>query len=326
MKTHGIRIHKTGGPDVLQWEEYDLPAPGPHEVQIEQKAAGLNFIEVYHRTGLYALPLPTGLGQEGAGVVTAVGANVTEFKVGDRLAYANGPPGSYALHRNLPAANAVPLPDGVGFDVAAAAMLKGLTAWYLLRRTHALRAGETILFHAAAGGVGLIACQWAKALGATVIGTVGREDKAKIARAHGCDHVIVTGPGVDVAKQVRAITNGAGVRVAYDGVGRDTYMASLDSLAPLGMMVAFGNASGPIPPIDPLELSKRGSLFFTRPTLFHYVARREDLLGGARDLFAVIASGQVKIEIGQTYKMQNAAQAQSDLEARKTVGSTVLVP
>ena len=322
---HAIRIHQTGGPEVLLWEEVDVPAPAAGEATVRHHAVGLNFIDTYHRTGLYPLPLPAGIGLEGAGVVEAVGAGVTEVKVGDRVAYAGGPVGAYAEVRNMPAHRLLRLPDAIAFDTAAAMMLQGLTAAYLLRRTYRVQPGDAVLIHAAAGGVGLIACQWAKALGATVIGTVGSPAKAELARAHGCDHVINYSTE-NFTQRVREITGGEGVPVVYDGVGKDTFMGSLDSLRPLGMMVAYGNASGPVPPFDVLLLSQKGSLFVTRPTIMSYTAKRADLEALGAELFDVVASGKVRIEVNQTYPLKDAAQAQRDLEARKTTGSTVLLP
>ncbi|HEX5674369.1 MAG TPA: quinone oxidoreductase [Azonexus sp.] len=322
---HAIRIHQTGGPEVLSWEEVDVPAPAAGEGTVRHHAVGLNFIDVYHRTGLYPLPLPAGIGLEGAGVVEAVGAGVTEVKVGDRVAYAGGPVGAYAEVRNIPAHRLLKLPDAIAFDTAAAMMLQGLTAAYLLRRTYRVQPGDAVLIHAAAGGVGLIACQWAKALGATVIGTVGSPAKAELARAHGCDHVINYSTE-NFTQRVREITGGEGVPVVYDGVGKDTFMGSLDSLRPLGMMVSYGNASGPVPPFDLLLLSQKGSLFVTRPTIVHYTTKRADLEALGAELFDVVASGKVRIEVNQTYPLKDASQAQRDLEARKTTGSTILLP
>ena len=322
---HAIRIHQTGGPEVLSWEEVDVPAPAVGEATVRHHAVGLNFIDIYHRTGLYPLPLPAGIGLEGAGVVEAVGAGVTEVKVGDRVAYAGGPVGAYAEVRNIPAHRLLKLPDAIAFDTAAAMMLQGLTAAYLLRRTYRVQPGDAVLIHAAAGGVGLIACQWAKALGATVIGTVGSPAKAELARAHGCDHVINYSTE-NFTQRVREITGGEGVPVVYDGVGKDTFMGSLDSLRPLGMMVSYGNASGPVPPFDLLLLSQKGSLFVTRPTILHYTTKRADLEALGAELFDVVASGKVRIEVNQTYPLKDASQAQRDLEARKTTGSTILLP
>lgn len=322
---HAIRIHQTGGPEVLCWEAVDLPAPAPGEATVRHHAVGLNYIDTYHRTGLYPLPLPSGIGLEGAGVVEAVGEGVTEVKVGDRVAYAGGPIGAYAEVRNIPAHRLLILPDSIGFDTGAAMMLQGLTAAYLLRKTYRVQPGDAVLIHAAAGGVGLIACQWAKALGATVIGTVGSPAKAELARAHGCDHVI-NYASENFTQRVRDITHGEGVAVVYDGVGKDTFTGSLDSLRPMGMMVSYGNASGPVPPVDLILLSQKGSLFITRPTLMTYTARRADLLELGRELFDRVASGQLRIEVNQRYALRDAAQAHRDLEARKTTGSTILLP
>ncbi len=322
---NAIRIHQTGGPEVLTWEAVDVPAPAAGEATVRHHAVGLNFIDTYHRTGLYPLPLPSGIGLEGAGVVEAVGAGVTEVNVGDRVAYAGGPVGAYAEVRNIPAHRLLKLPDAIAFDTAAAMMLQGLTAAYLLRRTYRVQPGDAVLIHAAAGGVGLIACQWAKALGATVIGTVGSPAKAELAKAHGCDHVINYSTE-NFTQRVREITGGEGVPVVYDGVGKDTFMGSLDSLRPLGMLVTYGNASGPVPPFDVLLLSQKGSLFVTRPTIMHYTAKRADLEALGTELFDVVVSGKVRIEVNQTYPLREAAQAQRDLEARKTTGSTVLLP
>lgn len=322
---HAIRIHQTGGPEVLCWEAVDLPAPAPGEATVRHHAVGLNYIDTYHRTGLYPLPLPSGIGLEGAGVVEAVGEGVTEVKVGDRVAYAGGPIGAYAEVRNIPAHRLLILPDSIGFDTGAAMMLQGLTAAYLLRKTYRVQPGDAVLIHAAAGGVGLIACQWAKALGATVIGTVGSPAKAELARAHGCDHVINYATE-NFTQRVRDITGGEGVAVVYDGVGKDTFTGSLDSLRPMGMMVSYGNASGPVPPVDLILLSQKGSLFITRPTLMTYTARRADLLELGRELFDRVASGQLRIEVNQRYALRDAAQAHRDLEARKTTGSTILLP
>lgn len=322
---HAIRIHRTGGPEVLQWEAVDVPSPAPGEVRVRHAAVGLNFIDTYHRTGLYPLPLPAGIGLEGAGMVEALGEGVSELQVGDRVAYAGGPVGAYAEVRNIPAHRLLKLPDAIGFETAAAMMLQGLTAAYLLRKTYCVQPGDAVLIHAAAGGVGLIACQWAKALGATVIGTVGSAAKAELAKAHGCDHVINYSTE-NFTQRVREITGGEGVAVVYDGVGKDTFMGSLDSLRPMGMMVTYGNASGPVPPLDLLLLSQKGSLFVTRPTLMNYTARREDLVALGEELFAMVVAGKVKIEVHQRYALRDAAQAHIDLEARKTTGSTILIP
>jgi len=321
---HAIRIHSHGGPEVLGWEAVASAAPGRGEVLIRQTAIGLNFIDVYERTGLYPGALPSGLGREGAGVVEAVGPGVRGLTVGDRVAYAADRPGAYAQERVIGADGLVKIPEGVSDRLAAAAMLKGLTAWFLLRRTFRVGRNSKVVVHAAAGGVGMILAQWARHLGATVIGVVGSEAKATVARAHGCHHVLLQGRD-DLPARVRELTGGAGAHVVYDSVGKDTFFASLDSLRPLGMMVSFGNASGPVPPFAPLELARRGSLFLTRPTLFHYVARRSELERGARELFGVIGRGAVRIEIGQSYALQDAAQAHRDLESRRTTGSSIFV-
>ncbi|HDR9342153.1 quinone oxidoreductase [Burkholderia multivorans] len=320
-----IRYDQPGGPDVMKWVDVEVGAPQAGEVRIKQHAVGLNYIDVYFRTGLYPQPQPGGLGMEAAGEVTAVGEGVGALKVGDRVAYVAQPPGAYAQERVLSAERVVKLPDGIGYDDAASVMLQGLTAHYLLRRTYPVKAGDTILIHAAAGGVGLLVCQWAKALGATVIGTVGSDEKAELAKAHGCDHPIVY-TRENFTQRVKEITNGAGVPVVYDSIGKDTYIGSLDCLAPLGYFVSFGNASGPLPPIDSKEFSSRGSLFFTRPTLFSYIAKRADLESAAAELFDVILSGKVKTSINQRYPLAEVGRAHADLEARKTTGSTILVP
>lgn len=322
---HAIRIHQTGGPEVLRWEEVAVGDPAPGEARVRHEAVGLNFIDTYHRSGLYPLPLPSGIGLEGAGVVEAVGAGVTNVKVGDRVAYAGGPVGAYSQVRCLPADRLLKMPDSLDFHTGAAMMLQGLTSAYLLRRTYRVQPGDAVLIHAAAGGVGLIACQWAKALGATVIGTVSNEAKAALASAHGCEHIIYY-TREDVARRVREITGGEGVAVVYDGVGKDTFMGSLDSLRTRGTMVSFGNASGPVVPFDPLLLSQKGSIFITRPTLAHYTAKRDELEALGGELFAAVTSGQVRIEINQRYALADAAQAHRDLEARKTTGSTILLP
>ena len=321
---HAIRMHETGGPEVMRWEEVEVGPPGPGEVRVRNTALGLNFIDTYHRTGLYPMPLPTTLGMEGAGVVEAVGTKVKGFKAGDRVAYAN-PIGSYAEVCLRPVARLVKIPTGVDDMIAAAIMLKGMTAWYLCKRTFKVGKGQTILVHAAAGGVGQILSQWAKYLGATVIGTVGSEEKAALAKKAGCKHVIVTSKE-DFVARVKEITKGQGVPVVYDGVGKDTFMGSLDCLAPRGYMVSFGNASGAVTQFNPGLLAAKGSLFLTRPTLFNYTATPEDLAAAARDLFAVVKKKVVKISINQTYPLREAAQAHRDLEARKTTGSTILLP
>lgn len=320
-----IRIHTPGGPEAMVLEEVAVGNPGAGEIRLRQTAIGLNFIDVYHRTGLYPVPLPSGIGLEAAGVVEAVGPDVTEFRPGDRVAYCIGGVGAYAEARIIPAERAIKLPDGIDDRTAAAMMLKGLTAQYLLRRTYRVKAGDTILFHAAAGGVGLIACQWAKALGATVIGTVGSDEKAELARAHGCDHVIVYSRE-NFTDRVREITGGAGVPVVYDSVGKATFAGSLDCLAPLGTMVTFGNATGPVPAVEPGLLASKGSLFLTRPILMHYMAKRADLVAAAQELFDVVLSGKVRIELHQTWPLVEAAEAHRALEARKTTGSSILVP
>ena len=323
--TRAIRIHEHGGPEVMRWEEVELAAPGSAEIRIKQTAVGLNYIDTYHRSGLYKIPLPSVIGREGAGVVEAVGSDVQDLKVGDRVAYASSPIGSYAERRLMPAHRVVKIPDNVSDQQAASMMLKGMTAQYLIRRTYRVKPGDTILFHAAAGGVGLILCQWAKHLGATVIGTVGSEVKAKLARANGCDHVInyVT---EDFVASVAEITDGKKCNVVYDGVGKDTFLKSLDCVRPLGTVVVFGNASGAVAPFDLGMLAAKGSLFMTRPTLDTYVASRDDLVATANELFDVVGRGLVKIEVNQTYPLRDAAQAHRDLEARKTTGSTVLLP
>jgi NADPH2:quinone reductase len=323
--TRVIRIHETGGPEVLRWEDVDLALPGEGEARIRHTAVGLNFVDTYHRSGLYPLPLPAVLGTEGAGVVEAVCSGVTEVRPGDRVAYAAAPIGAYAEERNIPAARLVPLPPELDDRTAAAAMLKGMTAQYLLRRTYAVKPGDAVLVHAAAGGVGLILCQWARHLGATVIGTVGSEEKAKLAAENGCDHPILYRQE-DFVARVRELTDGKGVPVVYDSVGVDTFMKSLDCLQPLGMMVSYGQSSGSVPPFNVGVLSQKGSLFLTRPTLATYAASREDLLATAEDLFAVLRGGAVKVRIDQTYALKEAAQAHRDLESRKTTGSTVLLP
>ncbi|MDP1527039.1 MAG: quinone oxidoreductase [Rhodocyclaceae bacterium] len=322
---HAIRLYETGGPEVMRWEEVGVGETAANEARVRHEAVGLNFIDIYFRSGRYPLALPSGLGLEGAGIVEAVGSAVTDIQVGDRVAYAGGPPGAYADVRNIPADRLVKLPDSIDFKTAAAMMLQGMTAQYLLRRTFRVQANDTILIQAAAGGVGLIVCQWAKALGATVIGTVSSDEKAALAKAHGCDYPIIY-TREDFVARVKEITRGEGVSVVYDSVGADTFTKSLDCLRPLGMMVTFGQSAGPVAPVDTQELSKRGSLFLTRPTLFTYVAKRADLLASAQELFEMVASGKVKIEVNQTYALKDAAQAHIDLAARKTTGSTILLP
>ena len=322
--TKAIRIHEHGGPEMLRWDEVDPGIPGTGEALIMQTAAGLNFIDVYHRTGLYPVPaLPAIIGNEGAGVVAAVGDGVSEVSVGDRVAYCMSL-GGYAEQRVIEAARLVRIPDGITDQQAAAMMLKGCTVQYLLRRIYRVKAGDTILLHATAGGVGLIACQWAKHLGATVIGTVGSDEKAELARAHGCDHPIVY-TRENVVERVKRLTDGVGVPVVFDSVGRDTFMASLDCLQPRGLMVSYGNASGPVEPFSPGVLAAKGSLFLTRPTLATYISSREELDATTADLFDVVRSGAVKVEVSQAFPLKDVAQAHRDLEARRTTGSTVLV-
>ena len=320
-----IRIHAQGGPEVMKWEPVPTPEPGPAEALVHHTAVGLNYIDVYFRNGLYKIPtLPATLGMEAAGTVTAVGTDVHNVKPGDRVAYATGPIGAYATDRVITADRLVPIPDGVDDQTAAAMMLQGMTAQYLLRTTHRVQPGETVLVHAAAGGVGLILCQWAKHLGATVIGVVGTEQKAELARQHGADHVVIGHE--KLASEVKRITAGAMVPVVYDSVGKDTFAASLDCLAPLGLMVSYGNASGPVPPFDLGTLTAKGSLFLTRPSLATYTAKAHDLAACATDLFAVVRSGAVKIRVNQTFPLAEAAAAHTALEARQTTGSTVLIP
>lgn len=321
---HVIRIHQNGGPEEMRWEEVAVGDPGPGEVRVRNTAIGLNFIDTYHRSGLYPLPLPLILGSEGAGVVEAVGPKVKEFKVGDHVAYAQ-PLGAYAEVLLRPVARLVKIPAGIKDETAAAMMLKGMTAWYLCRRTYRVKKGDTIVVHAAAGGVGQILCQWSKHLGATVIGTVGSDEKVALAKKAGCKHVVVMSRE-KLPERVKEITKGKGVPVVYDGVGKDTFLDSLDCLAPLGLMASFGNASGAVAPVNIGILAQKGSLFLTRPTLVNYTAAREDLLTAARELFAVVKKGAVNITINQHYPLREAAQAHRDLEARKTTGSTVLVP
>jgi NADPH2:quinone reductase len=321
---HAIRLYKTGGPEVLVSEEVEVGRPGPGEARIRHTAVGLNFVDVYYRKGVYPIPLPSGLGGEGAGVVKEVGASVTDLKPGDRVAYGNAPLGAYAEERLIPADRLIKLPDAIDDKTAAAMMLKGLTVQYLIRQTYRVKAGETILLHAAAGGVGLILDQWAKHLGATVIGTVSTDEKAKLAKAHGCAHTILY-TREDFVKRVDEITGGKKVPVVYDSVGKDTFLKSLDCLAPLGFAVLFGQSSGNVEPLNLGLLAQKGSLYVTRPTLNTYAARRENLLAMAKELFDVVLSGAVKIEVNQTYPLKDAAKAHADLEARKTTGSTVLL-
>ena len=324
--SRAVRIEQTGGPEQLKLVDVQVGEPGPGQIRIRHKAIGLNFIDVYHRTGLYTLPLPLQIGMEASGVVEAVGEGVTHLKPGDRAAYASQPPGSYCEARVMPAMNVCKLPDAIDFETGAAMMLKGLTAQYLLKRTlpqGGLKAGDMVLFHAAAGGVGLIACQWAKVLGLQLIGTAGSDEKCALAKAHGAAHVINYAKE-DFKERVKEITGGKGVKVVYDSVGKDTWDKSLDCLAPLGLMASFGNASGPVPPFAPGILGAKGSLYVTRQTLFSHITSRENTQAMADDLFEVVASGKVKIRIDQRYPLEQVQQAHRDLEARKTTGSTIL--
>jgi NADPH2:quinone reductase len=325
MKTNAIRIYEYGGPDVLRYEEMELSEPGEGEARVRHTAIGLNFIDAYHRTGLYPMEFPAGLGTEAAGVVEAVGDGVDDVAPGDRVVFTGMPPGTYAGHRNYPTAKLAPIPDGISDEDAAAVFLKGLTAWYLLRKSYPVQEGDNVLLYAAAGGVGSLASQWAKHLGATVIGVVSTDGKAAMARSNGCDHIIMA-DSEDIAGAVRELTNGEGVAAVYDSIGKDTFMTSLDCLRPHGVMVTFGNASGPVDAFAPVELAKRHSLYVTRPVLFDFIATREQLLGAANELFEVIGSGVVSINVNQRYPLQEAAQAHIDLESRKTTGSTILIP
>ena len=319
-----VRVHKPGGPEAMVYEDMELGAPGRGEIRVRQHACGINFIDTYFRTGLYPGQMPLIPGNEAAGEVTAVGEGVTDFKPGDRITY-NVTLGGYAAERPLPAERAIKLPDGISYEQAAAMMLKGMTARYLLREVYKVEKGTTLLMHAAAGGVGLIICQWASSIGATVIGTAGSKEKAELAKANGCQHVILY-RDEDFVARVNEITGGKRCDVVYDGVGKDTFPGSLDCLRPRGMFATFGNASGPVPPFDPLLLQRKGSLFMTRPTLVHYTATRADLLACANDLFAVVQSGAVKIPVNQKYPLKDAVKAHQDLEGRKTTGSSVLIP
>ena len=320
-----IRIHENGGPEILRLEDVELGPPGAGQARVRHTAIGVNFIDTYHRTGLYKLPFPSGLGVEAAGIVEAVGPGVSHARVGDRVAYVARPPGAYAEAALVPADRLVRIPEGISDEVAAAVMLKGMTVWMLLRRIHAVKPGETVLFHAAAGGVGLIAMQWLRAIGARTLATVGSDEKGKLALASGASEVIVY-TREDFAKRVRQLTNGEGVPVVYDSVGKSTFEGSLDCLSPMGLLVSYGNASGPVPPFDLAQLAARGSLFLTRPTLFTYTARREDLEEGARELFSVLQSGKVRIDVKHHWPLAQAADAHRALEARQTTGSIVLVP
>lgn len=325
MLTNAIRVHKQGGPEEMKWEEVALPEIQKNDVLIKHTAIGLNYIDTYHRSGLYPMPVPLTLGIEGAGIIIEAGENVKDLNVGDRVAYASPPTGSYAEAKVMPADRLVKIPDNISDEIAAAIMLKGMTVEYLVRRTYNVKAGQTVLFHAAAGGVGLIACQWLKAIGAKVIGTVGSEEKAALAKANGCEHTILYREENFVDK-VKEITNGEGVPVVYDGIGKDTALKSLDCLSPLGMLVVFGNSSGNAPPIETGLLAAKGSLFLTRPTLMTYNAKREDLVESAQQLFNMVGSGKVNISINARYDLKDAAQAHKDLESRKTTGSTLLMP
>lgn len=325
MKTNAIRIEEHGGPEVMQFGAVDLPEPGPGEARIRHTAIGLNFIDTYHRSGLYPLELPAGLGSEAAGVVEAVGEGVDAVRPGDRVVYTGRPTDAYSEARNFPAERLVTLPDRLSDEVAAAILLKGLTAWYLLRRSYRVQPGDAVLLLPAAGGVGLLAAQWARHLGATVIGIVGNEDKARLAREHGCEHVLLS-DHPDTAAAVRELTGGEGVAAVYDGVGRATIWSSLDALRPHGTMVSFGNASGAVEPIAPSELAKRHSLFLTRPVLFDFIDTRPRLLEAAGELFELVIGGVLEVRINQRYPLAKAADAHRDLEARKTTGSTLLLP
>ena len=325
MITNAIRVNRQGGPEEMKWEEVALPELQKDDVLIKHTAIGLNYIDTYHRSGLYPMPVPLTLGIEGAGIIIEAGENVKDLTVGDRVAYASPPTGSYAEAKVMPADRLVKIPDNISDEIAAAIMLKGMTVEYLVRRTYNVKAGQTVLFHAAAGGVGLIACQWLKAIGAKVIGTVGSEEKAALAKANGCEHTILYREENFVDK-VKEITNGEGVPVVYDGIGKDTALKSLDCLSPLGMLVVFGNSSGNAPPIETGLLAAKGSLFLTRPTLMTYNAKREDLVESAQQLFNMVGSGKVNISINARYDLKDAAQAHKDLESRKTTGSTLLMP
>lgn len=325
MKVNAIRIHEYGGPEVMQFEQVDLPGPGEGEARVRHRAIGLNFIDTYHRNGLYPTELPAGLGSEAAGVVEATGPGVTEVSPGDRVVYTGRPADAYSEARNFPAAQLVPIPEEVTDEQAAAVLLKGLTAWYLLRQSYRVQEGDPVLLLAAAGGVGSIASQWASHLGATVIGIVSTDKKAELARSQGCHHVIMA-DHPDTAAAVRELTDGEGVAAVYDGVGRDTFFSSLDALRPHGVMVSFGNASGAVEPFAPIELANRHSLYLTRPVLFDFINTREKLLAACRELFEVVGSGAVRIRVDQRYALKDAADAHRDLEARKTTGSSVLLP
>lgn len=324
-KTRAIRIHEYGGPEVLRFEEVDLPDPGEGQARIRHTAIGLNFIDIYHRNGLYPVPLPAGIGSEAAGIVESVGPGVSEVRPGERIVYTGRPTDAYSESRNFAASQLVPIPDEVSDEQAAAVFLKGLTAWYLLRQSYRVEKGDPVLLLPAAGGVGSLASQWARHLGATVIGIVSTEQKARLARSQGCHHIVMAN-SKNTAAEVRALTGGEGVAAVYDGVGKDTFFASLDALRPHGVMVSFGNASGAVEPFAPSELASRHSLYLTRPILFDFINTRERLLAGCRELFGLVANGTLRISINQRYQLRDAARAHRDLEGRKTTGSTVLVP
>ncbi len=323
--TKAIRIQQPGGPEVMRWEDVQVGDPGPGQIRIRHTAIGLNYIDTYHRAGIYPIPMPNGLGMEAAGVVAAIGKGVKDLKKGDRVAYASGPGGAYSEERLFAADRVVKIPAGISDRTAAAMMLKGMTAQYLIKRTYKVKKGDTVLFHAAAGGVGLIICQWLKALGVKVIGTVSSKEKAALAKKHGCAYPVVY-TEEDFVEAVKKITKGRGVPVVYDGVGKSVFMKSLDCLQPFGMAVNFGNASGTVDPFPIGLLAAKGSLYVTRPTLVTYTAKREDLVATAKDLFAAVKSGRVKIRIDQEYALKDVARAHADLEARKTTGSTILIP
>ena len=323
--THAIRIHTPGGPEVMSWDKLDVPPPGPGEVRVRHTAVGLNYIDTYHRSGAYKLPLPSGLGQEAAGVVEALGPGVTELKVGQRVAYGTGPIGAYCEMRNMPVDKLVPLPDGIADRDAAAMMLKGLTVQYLFRQIGKLKAGDTVLFHAAAGGVGLIACQWARAIGVKLIGTVSNDEKAALAKSHGCAETIVY-TRENVIDRVKALTGGKGVPIVYDGVGKDVFPGVLDCLSPRGLWCLFGASSGPVPPLDLQLLAQKGSLWVTRPTLFNYANPRENMIAMANEMFELMRAGKVKAEVHQTFPLSKAADAHRALQGRQTTGATLLLP
>jgi len=325
MMTHAIRIHTPGGPEVMSWDKLDVPPPGPGEVRVRHTAVGLNYIDTYHRSGAYKLPLPSGLGQEAAGVVEALGPGVTELKVGQRVAYGTGPIGAYCEMRNMPVDKLVPLPDGIADRDAAAMMLKGLTVQYLFRQIGKLKAGDTVLFHAAAGGVGLIACQWARAIGVKLIGTVSNDEKAALAKSHGCAETIVY-TRENVIDRVKALTGGKGVPIVYDGVGKDVFPGVLDCLSPRGLWCLFGASSGPVPPLDLQLLAQKGSLWVTRPTLFNYANPRENMIAMANEMFELMRAGKIKAEVHQTFPLSKAADAHRALQGRQTTGATLLLP